>query len=795
MIENPMSSLMKVYLLIVAVLSATSALTNCGGMAWGQIVPINAAYEVRVSDYYGQLRQDGYVPLRFTINRMGQVASQAETLYAGVLTRSYARRGESAREVSVRVDFEPGQTTATVDVNVPFYQYYSGQHAVVSRDGSMATFERRDLIASVRLPDWLGVQPWNAGPEVEGLSIGLFSSNPTFDSGWHFYSYKMTDGKFFNGSILQPEVKALPNVPVPKFAALIDILKNQAQRKSQIGTLSTPANLDYRAAMDHRFLVSGDLTAIPETWMGLIRLDIAMLSVADLQVLANRHPSRLEALRLWVASGGRLIVFDCGSDFRGLPSIVPNLSVSAPRRPLPNQPWWIPDSDCMDNLQKGYLRTADRYADDLDSKNQTAAFRYNSEMLANPIRGWMLEQNFLKDARRVVGPGAAVAQQIAAEQAELAITPYGTGRIVATAGQVTQFAQLDWVKVLMAACGSEQPFTYDGIGSYNHDWKGYPDFEVANVGKPPWVAFLILITTFALLVGPVAFAILKRTGRTHLLLAVVPIFAAMVTAGITCYSIIQDGMGFRTARLSVTWLDSQHQTALVQTNQAIYAGLAPGRLVFSPQTIYFDNSSQLDYGTGRLRIYSADDTQTVSGGRILARTKHQVINFNISATESRVVVEAAGSEGSWTVTNQLGFDARLLVVRTDDGVWCASNVADGANAELTRDLSDLDSWRSQTRAAGRDGHAVSKLILDNASSFATREAGRISKVFSAVTADPSQRLRPGEFIAVSSQQPLAQSLHPRAQQDEELHLTIGAYISGRSRLPATSADDAQVESE
>jgi hypothetical protein len=758
-----------------------------------QLVPPNSSYEVRVSDYFGQMKPHGYVAVRFAITRFGAQADRAETLYVGANSQSYVNGGQQRREMMTRIDFEPGQVAASVDVNCLLINQYGHTSFVVSRDASMSPMSRRDLIAVMSAPGWFG--SWGNVAATNGLGLAFFSSKPALDTGFHAYLYRLQDGSRTVGMTQGATVEQSNGVAFPTYSELLQLLSNDSARETQ-GAVSAPVNVDLQAAIANRHIMTGGLQAIPDTWLGLSPVDVAFLSVADLQILANRFPARLEVLRQWVVSGGRLVISECGSDYAGLPSILPNLnSASGHPRPSDGQVWAQPSPTMLQQIVDGYQRTRRQFETRITQQNIESGY-YNSTWNRNPILDWLLTQNIDKNAQRLAGLPQDVVRQATAQSAPLLVSRLGTGKVVAVPKDLAQCDQADWSIILVASCGDGEALAHAGIGESQHLWKGLDGFEVQGVGKPPWAIFLVLITLFALVVGPLAFGILKRNGRPHLLLAVVPGIASIITFGIVAFSIIQDGLGFRTARVSVTWLDGRNQTALVQTSQAIYAGLAPGRFQLPLATPYYDNSLADKLRPGQLRIYNDGKTQSVSGGRILARTKHQVTTMAVAHQAGNLRIAASADGTRWEATNDLGYPLQLVVVNTPAGLMWTEDLAVGATGLLQLESAqalDITVRMSRYQQAGfPEGFRL--LGGERQVGF-----GRLGGTLRLLTggSSPLGRLPINHFLAISDQQPLASDLHAKPQRELEWHLTTGeSWMSApRPREDATSEGNAIQEGE
>ncbi|MBL8888982.1 MAG: hypothetical protein JNL67_03320 [Planctomycetaceae bacterium] len=757
--------------------------------SFAQAVP-GAHYQVRMSDYYGQLKTGGYTPLRFNITRFGPAVNATETLYVGINVSDYSYNG--SREVVSPVEFSAGQVSALVEMNVAFGTGHSN-YAVITRDGSTSMVPRRGLIATTYLPDWLTGRSYGTiGNSVtESLGVAYFTSKMVVDTGVHLDVYSHPD--WDNKPIVQtgPSIAAVVPTALPNIKQLTDACGNDAKRLLGANmVLPTVTDPQLTAALSGRFVVGGDFSAIPETWLGLSRVDICLMSVQDLTLLANQRPEKLEVIRQWVVAGGRLVMLDCQADYRALGSIVPNLmSAAKSTEQVGPTSWTMLEEDSATRMLRQYNQNASQWESDITAQNTQQPWQATT--YDNPINLWVRSQALAKQTRTFDGPAAKVAEEAVAANAPCLSAVFGLGRIVAVPSDGTTLTKADWVKLQLLVFGDQEPTCYDGIGDSNHQFNGYLDFDYKRLGKPPWLLFLVMITLFSVLLGPVAFVILTRIGRTHLLLGAVPLIAGVITLGIVGYAMIQDGFAFRTSRLSVTWLDTSHQTALTQTTQMVYSGIAPGSLQVPRSTAYYDNSvDPRRYRYGQQRFLWQDDQQIISGTKVQARTKLQVTTFDAQAAPGQVLLSVSEDGTKWQATNELGFEIARLVIQTPVGPMMAESIGTGATVVLQNDSRAKSSWLDKFRNQERDAQAAIPELLRNTS---YTQFDRLS--LAARMMFDSDQVPAGMFLAISQEQPLARNLRENTFQDEELHLTIGRFRA-TTRLPdpgPTSEEDSGEE--
>ena len=110
-----------------------------------------------------------------------------------------------------------------------------------------------------------------------------------------------------------------------------------------------------------------------------------------------------------------------------------------------------------------------------------------------------------------------------------------------------------------------------------------PDFgteEFYNFMNPgirgvPVYGFMVLITAFAVLIGPVNYFYLRRKRLLWLLLVTVPATALVTSVLLVGYSVAAHGFSIRSRIRSLTVLDQKSHSAVTVARLALFAGLAP----------------------------------------------------------------------------------------------------------------------------------------------------------------------------------------------------------------------------
>ena len=101
------------------------------------------------------------------------------------------------------------------------------------------------------------------------------------------------------------------------------------------------------------------------------------------------------------------------------------------------------------------------------------------------------------------------------------------------------------------------------------------NFMNPGIGGVPVYGFMVLITAFAVLIGPVNYFYLRRKRWLWLLLVTVPAMALVTSVLLVGYSVAAHGFSIRSRIRSLTVLDQKSHSAVTVARLALFAGLAP----------------------------------------------------------------------------------------------------------------------------------------------------------------------------------------------------------------------------
>jgi hypothetical protein len=210
---------------------------------------------------------------------------------------------------------------------------------------------------------------------------------------------------------------------------------------------------------------------------------------------------------------------------------------------------------------------------------------------------------------------------------------------------------------------------------------------VRGVGLAPVTQFRVLITAFVLAIGPVNYFWLRRRGKLHLLVVIVPLAALTVTLGLFGFALVSDGLDIRVRARTYTQIDQRTGQAACWSRISYYAGMAPsGGLLFPddvvavPLTPNDDDSSSMPM---RQTMVWSDHTQRLASGWLASRTPGQFITVRSRKSEAGLRILPARGQVGPQIENALGTRVIRLLLADDDGKhYHAVDLAAGARAAL-----------------------------------------------------------------------------------------------------------------
>jgi hypothetical protein len=506
---------------------------------------------------------------------------------------------------------------------------------------------------------------------------------------------------------------------------------------------------------------------LPSRWIEMSQYDVAVVSLADLALMAKNQPAQLAALRAWVSTGPVLVVYGVGDKFGRLDEVEKLLELTpleADEDLLDLRGWTLPDPQ----LSIGRLRTP------FDPGDGTAI----PEEDGGP---------------RTIDKGPPHASPFV-------LRPAATGRVVAVAAEAPFSGnRADWSWAFNCVEDHWKWFRRTGF-SLQRTNADYWKLLIPGVGEAPIISFLLLVSLFAVAIGPINYLFLGRARRLYLLLLTVPVGAALVTIGLFLFALFSDGLGMRMRLRSYTDLDQRSGRAAVWSRQSYYAGMAPSEGLVFPEdaTVFPIVHEPAATASDRATLLLWDGNQQLRRGYLSSRTAAQYMLCRATTTKNNLLVTEAKATGSPpTIENRLATRIRYLLLRDSRGDYFAGqSIAD----QNRKELSGVDP-AAAAAAMGKLADVVRpdvphgydpKFHDDN---FFLRVGGRRSRFVAGdggagdPTTDSSlletnlkealeptnHPLVPGTYVAIVESSPVVTTGVRRGREESSLHIIRGHY--------------------
>lgn len=382
---------------------------------------------------------------------------------------------------------------------------------------------------------------------------------------------------------------------------------------------------------------------LPESWIDYTTVDIVAVPLATFEKL----PSAVRgAIVKWVEAGGTLLVSDVGE----------------------------PGSDSK-TLAKLLDPGGRSFAPDLWSAARPE--------LAKPITIHFEEEGSVKTGMPLSAGPTTPAADVEAEKARLlkqantalwpqlppafSSRPIMAGRVYAFPGNPFPGAAIDWAWWLNSADWSTRLNWTARFG--NSGRRYHPEFYkflIAGVGGIPVLPLILLISVFAIVIGPVNYFITLRRKQLYLLVVTIPAIAFLTSVALLSYAMIADGFRVQSRLRSFTLLDQGAKRAVSFNRISLYAGLAPSAgLRFSPETAVipvWKDDLGLESGT-----VDWTETQALTNGWLHSRTRTQFETLAHRDERGRVEFSSPHADTPPEASNGLALEIDALIVRDDQG--------------------------------------------------------------------------------------------------------------------------------
>ncbi|GIW92089.1 MAG: hypothetical protein KatS3mg110_0130 [Pirellulaceae bacterium] len=382
---------------------------------------------------------------------------------------------------------------------------------------------------------------------------------------------------------------------------------------------------------------------LPDRWIDLSCADVVVCSLDEIRLLAEQFPTKLEALRRWVLTGRTLVVAGVGKSEESLKWLAATFQITALDQPVETRVWSRP-------------KTSGSFLEDLESY-----YRANwRAMMGQPPQP--PSENPLFDT-----------------PAEIRFFTARTGAgIVVAAEDDDPFQEPEQLWSIVGQVAPPISFVLrHGFVPGTGETLGGSGLAIPGVGTPPVRGFLVMITLFVALVGPINYIALWRWRKLHLTLVTIPAAAALVTLAIIAYALLAEGSAVRGRVRAVTRILADG-TAVTWSRQSYFAGVAASNgLRFSEAALVIPlpGEGATAQPAGGELLWR--DGQAWRGGYYRSR---RLISMEVVEVDRYPI--RLGFDGR-QARNDLGAHIQQLFVRDSEGKWWrASDIAAGQQAVL-----------------------------------------------------------------------------------------------------------------
>lgn len=499
--------------------------------------------------------------------------------------------------------------------------------------------------------------------------------------------------------------------------------------------------------------------SLPERWIDLSAVDMIFTSLSEMRML-TQFPLKLRALRDWIFAGHVLVVGGMGDDSSRLAELskllnLPVLSVSGDA-----------DADWQT------LTKPDRISFPYEGFPQLPLSAFGPPMSNLPVQGGAFS-----------GKGMTVGISTSDVTPQFRMKKVGTGVVVGFSANDPCSCAIQ----LNLLFRSLPPTCLTWLNRYGVSPDRYnfaDDIMIPGLGTPPVYTFLVIVTLFAVAVGPLNYWILWRKKATSWVLITVPVGAALVTLATIAYAFLYDGLGVR-ARIHSVTLAEPDGTMVTLARHLYYAGMAPSRGLQFPESalvVPFDSGVE-DSSAGTKELVWANG-QAWRAGYLTSRQPRPVFVEDVGRYGAQIVI---GTHPELIATNHLGAHVKKLFVQGDSNQWfVAEDIAPGAHKTLVATDRSKVEW--ELAALGRYGDGANPLTVRRVPRGRAWMYASIAGPETGGSGDESlrrhvtvERLPPRAFVAIverPSWLPLAVS---SAKEIQSVHL-----ISGLCRQSGTA---------
>jgi hypothetical protein len=405
-----------------------------------------------------------------------------------------------------------------------------------------------------------------------------------------------------------------------------------------------------RRGMDPRYLVDHqviDPVMLPGSWSDYSGVDMVMTPLAT---LANLESDKRSAILEWARAGGALVIYEVGSPAAASDELARVLNLPEPR-----------------NWQNAIPADRDKFFV-LDTGTMPGQFgQPQVPVLPQSQARWNLSPN------------------------TFAFHELLLGRVYAFPDHPFPGTPTDWAWWLSTVPDEISSWEMRTGALPRKSNQSFFNFLIPGVTSVPVYAFLVLMTIFTIVIGPLNYILLRRRKRTYLLLMTIPAIAFVTSITLFIYSTLAYGFSVASRSRSLTVLDQRTNTAVSLSRISLFAGMAPSEgLKFSPETAVYPLWAPLQFGHTQFQSQFESgrvvwgEQQELTDGWLRSRTRTQFATVQPRTERGRLQVESR-SGNQLVLSNGLEWDISGILWADETGeLYVGEELAAGSQGVLEK---------------------------------------------------------------------------------------------------------------
>ncbi len=208
----------------------------------------------------------------------------------------------------------------------------------------------------------------------------------------------------------------------------------------------------------------------------------------------------------------------------------------------------------------------------------------------------------------------------------------------------------------------------------------FPTVDIPGVEKLPYKVFVALLILFAIIIGPVNFILVRRSGKPALLLLTIPAISFVASVLLLSYGVLYQGIDTKSSSITLAFLDQRSERVSVIEDRHCFVGLATeAGLRPAAGTVCFPVSVSNE--DARFTI-DVDGPNVLAGAFFQSRQDMHQRLFSERSSRLRLTVEKSG-EG-YRVTNGFTCGVSKLLIRDEQSRFWYSDgpLRQGESVEL-----------------------------------------------------------------------------------------------------------------